>query len=193
MFIEFLETFRAGILIAHTIGFALGVGGATVNDFLFFKFLRDLKISHFEAKTLNGVSKVIWLGLIILIISGLGLYLPDAERLNQSSKFLTKMVVVAIILANGIALNLIVSPRLQKISFEKKHSHASGELRRLRKIAFALGSVSFVSWYSALALGSLRDLPYSFLTVLSAYLLVLAAAVSISQLVEYLLSKRRLF
>lgn len=180
------------ILIAHMIGVALGVGGATVSDVLFFRFLKDLKISHFEARILNTLSRIIWLGLIILIISGIGLYIPNAERLSQSSKFLTKMVVVLVILANGIALNLIVSPKLKKISFEKKHEHVTGELRRLRKIAFALGAISITSWYSALILGSLRSIPYGFLIVLSAYLLILFSAILVSQFAEYLLSKRKI-
>lgn len=191
-FTEFLGSARPFILIGHLIGLAMGVGGATVSDFLFFRFLKDLKISHAEAGVLNLVSKVIWVGLILLIISGIGLYLPEAERLNQSSKFLTKMIVVAVVLVNGIALNLIVAPKLKKISFEKKHEHVPGELRRLRRIAFALGAVSFVSWYSALLLGALRGLPYSFPTVLAAYLAVLFAGIVGSQIAETLLSQRKI-
>ena len=136
--LETLASWRTGIIIAHIIGIAFGVGGATVSDFLFFRFLKDLKISHFESRTLNSVSAIIWIGLIMLVLSGVALYLPQAEQLNESSKFLTKMVVVAVIAVNGVVLNKIVSPKLKRISFEMRHEHVSGELRRLRKIAFAL-------------------------------------------------------
>ncbi|MBI2024628.1 MAG: hypothetical protein HYT03_00865 [Candidatus Harrisonbacteria bacterium] len=190
--INFLETSHSIILIIHTVGFILGVGGATVNDFLFFKFLKDLKISHLESSILASLSKIIWAGLIVLIISGVGLFLPDSERLLGSPKFLAKMVVVLIILINGIALNLWISPKLKRISFEKKHEHVPGELRNLRRFAFALGAISIISWYSALILGSLRRLPYSFMTFISVYLLLILIGVVGSLAFEYLISKRKI-
>lgn len=178
-------------LLVHLIGIVFGVGGATANDFLFFKFLKDLRISKFEAGVLKTLSTVIWTGLILLIVSGIGLYLPEMERLNQTPKFLAKIIVVAVILINGIALNLFISPRLRKISFEGRHDHVSGELRKLRKLAFALGAISITSWYSALMLGFLHNVQYGLLTIISAYAAALLAVIMVSQLAEYLISKRK--
>lgn len=181
-----------GLVIIHTIGFIFGLGGATISDILFFKFLKDFKISKFESSVLDTLSKVIWAGLIILILSGIGLYLTDPALYNQSPKFLAKMAVVGVILINGTALNMFISPKLRKISFVETYDHAHRELRRLRRTAFALGAVSMVSWYSAFFLGSLRSLALGAFEILAIYFVLLAEAVITSQLVEYALSKRRI-
>ncbi len=167
----------------------LGAGGATINDCLFFRFLKDFKISKFEAGVLSALSKIIWTGLIVLIITGLGLYLQNAERLNHSPKFLVKMIVVAIILLNGIALNLFIAPRLRQIFFAKSHEHQPGELRSFRRLAFALGAVSITSWYSALILGFLRNLSYSFSVILGVYFLAVIIGVAISQIAEKFINR----
>ena len=90
----------------HLFGFGIGLGAVTITDILFFKFLKDFKISEFESDILHTLSQVIWFALTVIIISGLGLYLPEAQELNQSGKFLAKMAVVAVILLNGTFLNI---------------------------------------------------------------------------------------
>ena len=161
-------------------------------DVFFFKFLKDLKISKDESKTLGMVSEVIWFGLALLVISGIGLYLPEMARLNESPKFLVKVIVVGVIIVNGIFLNLKISPQLVKISFGRAHKHKPGELRGQRKLAFALGAISITSWFSAFILGMFRSVPFSFIHLLSIYLIVLGIAVSLSQIAESYLGRRGL-
>ncbi len=182
--IPLLIQFKSIITIVHLLGFALGVGGATVTDMFFFRFLRDYHISKWEANIMHMVSQLIWIGLAILVISGLGLYLQDAEVLNMSSKFITKVIIVGVILLNGILLNLYISPKMIMINFGKKHKHHPGELHQLRRAAFASGAVSLVSWYSAFILGSLRSIPLQVSQALFIYLILLVGAVGGSQLVE---------
>ena len=172
-----LIKYKTLLLIGHLVGVALGVGGATITDVLFFRFLKDFRISEFEAGVLNTISQVIWFALTILVVTGLGLYAPQAEILNESSKFLVKMVVVAVIIINGAALNLLVAPKLVNISFGERHEHEAGELLRLRKLAYALGGISITSWYTTLVLGSLRSVPLSFYVLLSIYIALIGLAV----------------
>lgn len=181
---------RSVLLIIHTLGFALGLGGATIADIFFFRFLRDLRISDWEARVLRMLSEVIWVSLAVLVLSGVGLYLPEADRLNESSKFLVKAVVVSVVIVNGAFLNLFISPKLVHISFGKPHPTMSQELHRSRKIAFALGAVSFTSWYTAFILGSLRSVPLSFMALLGVYLVIVSVGVLGSQLIERILSRR---
>jgi hypothetical protein len=166
------------------LGLALGFGGAMITDILFFRFLRDFRISAFESDVMRTLSQVIWLGLSILVISGVGLYLPQMEVLNASSKFLTKVTVVAVILINGAFLNLVISPRLVSMSFAALPPEAAGKMALFRRFAFALGSVSFTSWYTAFILGVTRSVPIGYLPMLSIYLFALAVAVSGSQIME---------
>ena len=185
-----LREYRAVILILHLIAAAIGLGTATITDVFFFKFLKDFKISELEASVLNALSQVIWFALALIILTGIGLYLPASERLLDSSKFLVKMIVVAIIVVNGAFLNLLISPKLVHISFGESHEHQSGELRKLRKLAFALGAISITSWYSAFILGALHKLSFSFPELLSVYLALVAVAVIGSQITEGILAKR---
>jgi uncharacterized membrane protein len=179
------------LVILHLLGFALGVGGATMTDLFFFKFLRDFKISTWESKVLHEVSHLIWIGLIILIVSGIALYLPDMEALNASAKFIAKVLVVGVALVNGIFLNLFISPKMIHISFGDEHVKYPGQLRKLRKIAFASGAVSIVSWYTAFILGTVpKSQPLSLLQIMTIYVAFVAVAMLGSQLTEQLFTHK---
>jgi uncharacterized membrane protein len=189
-FVSLLDRYRGLVLAGHFLGVALGLGGATITDIFFFKFLKDFRISEWEAEVMHTLSQVIWFALALLVLSGFGLYLPETERLNQSAKFLVKMIAVAVLIVNGSFLNLLVAPKLVKISFGERHRHEAGELHHIRKLAFALGAVSLVSWYSAFILGMLRASPLEFLPLLLIYLFLLGGAIIGSQVMERSLSKR---
>ncbi|PIR87041.1 MAG: hypothetical protein COU11_02310 [Candidatus Harrisonbacteria bacterium CG10_big_fil_rev_8_21_14_0_10_49_15] len=188
--ILFLAESHSLLIILHTIGFAVGVGAATATDIFFFKFLKDFRISEQEAGTLHTLSQIIWAALGLVALSGLGLFWPEASTLLATDKFLVKVLVVGVIIVNGALLNLLVAPRLVNISFGVKHEHMRGELHRIRKLAFALGAISMVSWYTALILGSLHDLQFGFAQILGTYLVVLAVAIAGSQVVEAAVAKR---
>ena len=55
---------------------------------------------------------------------------------------------------------------------------------RVRKAAYALGSVSGVSWLSAFILGTMRASPLPFSQLLGIYVLALGGAILVSQLLE---------
>lgn len=178
-----------GIVALHLVGLALGLGGATITDIFFFRFIKDFRISHEEASVMNTLSQVIWTGLAMLILTGIGLYLPNQDPLNHSSKFLLKMVVVAVILVNGAVLNLKVAPQLIHITFGGPHALMSANLTSLRRLSFALGAISMTSWYSAFLLGMTRTIPLPFSTLLAIYGCVLLAAIVASQLTERFLTR----
>lgn len=189
-FLELLIQHRPIIVMLHLVGLALGLGGATFGDLFFFRFLKDLRISQYESEILKGISQVVWFGLALLIISGLALYLPYASDYNASSKFLAKVSIILVIITNGAFLNLMVAPRLIHITFGDMHAHQPGELRKARKLAFALGAISFVSWYSALILGALDSVPLSYSALMTIYFTLILVAILGSQLMERMLGKR---
>jgi len=181
--IPVLEFLHKPILWLHLLGFALGVGGATITDVLFFKFLNDFKISVEESKVMSILSQIIWVGLLFAVISGIGLYLPKAEILNETPKFLLKTLVVLVIIVNGAFLNLYVSPKLVQISW-KTTALPIRSIMRFRRVAFALGGISFISWYTAFLLGFVKNVPYTFTALLGMYIGVLLIAVVGSQVTE---------
>lgn len=172
-------------IIIHNIGFILGLGGATITDIFFFRFLKDGTISESEKGTMDTLSNVIWVGLAILVVSGLMLYLPEQSRLDVSPKFLLKVIVVSVLTINGVFLNLLVAPRMRSFSFLQTEP-----ARHFRRIAFALGAISITSWYTAFLLGSLRTINLPLREGVGIYIAIVIAAVVGSQIFEWIVSKK---
>ncbi len=184
-FFALLASQRILWVIVHNIGFILGLGGATITDVFFFRFLKDFKISDEEKGTMDTLTNLIWVGLMVLVVSGLMLYLPEQARLDVSSKFILKVIVVGVIILNGLLLNLRVAPRMRTFSFDR-----TAPARHFRRLAFALGAVSFMSWYTAFLLGSLRTINMPLGRGLVIYLCVVVAAVIGSQVFEIIASRK---
>lgn len=186
-FSPLLESQRILWVIIHNIGFILGVGAATITDIFFFRFLKDNTISAEEKETMDTLSSVIWIGLGVLIVSGLALYIPESARLDVSSKFLLKVVVVGVIAVNGFLLNMFVGPYMRRLSFE-----GTKPARRFRRLAFALGGISMVSWYTAFFLGSLRKINIVFSEAILGYGALIVCVIVGSQIAERYITRQHL-
>lgn len=190
MIIPLFQQFRLIMLFLHIFGVSVGLGGAVIADTLFFKFLKDLKISHFESSILKTISQLIWSALALVTISGVGLFLADINGLLGSDKFIVKMIIMVVIFINGALLHFFIHPTLTQISFGKRHHHEQGELHWYRRRAFISGAVSISSWLSVFVLGMLpRTQPFNLLELLVAYLLVLLFAISGGLILEKTLGK----
>ena len=159
-FISILSDNRNSFLALHLLSAAVGLGSAVISDILFFKFLKDFQISVFEAGMMKFLSQIMWLALGMIIMTGLGLYLPHAEHLKENPAFVMKVIIVAIIVINGAFLNLLIMPRLVKASIlnnppegQPIYSYGKSDLPVLGRLPFALGPISLVSWISAFLLG----------------------------------------
>lgn len=188
--VSLLSEYKGVVVFFHALAAAVGVGATTVTDILFFKFLRDFKISKGEKSIMDTMSHIIWVALGILIVTGIGLYLPASEELLHSSKFLVKVVAVVVITLNGLLLNFIISPWLTRIDFDGVNPN-EGEPRRYRKLSFASGAISISSWYIVFLLGSLRSIPLTFEAGLLIYVGLVVTAVTLSQVYEKHLVKKR--
>lgn len=164
--------------IGHFLGIALGAGGAYVSDFMFFSAVRDKKISRTEMRFLTIGSRAVWLGLFLLVLSGIGLVLMNMESLFSSPKFWAKMSVVGIIIVNGIIFHRYHIPHLHK--HVGLHFPSSSIFVRRIPLLLASGVVSGVSWTSALILGAMRGLPYSYVEIMSVYVGVLTLGIVFS-------------
>jgi len=177
----FLELHHLKFLTIHILGVVLGLGGATISDLLFFKFLKDFRISKKEQEVLQLLKNLILGALFIIILTGVAIYLPNSEAYNQSPAFLMKVTAVVILTLNGIALHLFIAPYL--LHFNLKNHQKMG--RMWHKLAFALGAISAVSWYSVFLIAMLKsDLPPSFMWLLGLYSAILALGIGVSQYFE---------
>jgi|JI10StandDraft_1071094.scaffolds.fasta_scaffold41236_6 uncharacterized membrane protein len=180
--IPYLVEYKGFIVLIHGIAAAIGLGAATTTDFLFFRFLKDKKISQGESDIMDALSKVIWMALGLMIITGVGIYLPQTDVLNHTAKFLAKMTVLGVIIINGFALNIVIAPRLTKINFDKDVAAENDSKDFIRHLAFALGAVSITSWYFVFIMGSLRKVSLSYDILILIYLAVLIVGLLGSQL-----------
>jgi hypothetical protein len=130
------------------------------------------------------LSNIIWFALGMIVVTGIGLFIPKSEVLLASSKFLLKLSAIAVLIINGVFLNLLISPKLMEITFEEVKDHKFTQLHILRKLSFALGAISITSWYLVFILGLLSTIPLPFGKAFTLYILFLCFAIVISQIFE---------
>lgn len=174
-------------LSLHLLGVCVGLGGASITDMLFFKFLKDFRISRKEAGIMHTLSLAIVGALLVIFISGFALYLLDPAKFSGSPTFTTKMIIVMILTLNGMLLHLYVSPKLVHLSFSSKQS-LPPKYRSLRHLAFGLGAVSATSWYFTFFLAMLKSVipeNVSALHLLGLYGIIVISAILVSQCMEY--------
>jgi uncharacterized membrane protein len=181
MLSEFL-TIKTIYLIVHIFGAILGAGGAFASDAMFFKTIKDGVIENTELSFMRLGSKLVWAGVFVLVISGVLLFFTNPSYYLDSPKFLVKITIVAIIILNGIIFHLVHLPHINKhvgLKFNESPSF-------IKKSSFlmASGAISMVSWISVVILGMLKQVPYSYLEILSFYVMLTALAVILSILMK---------
>lgn len=175
------------LIILHIVGTALGVGGATASDFLFFKILKKGFLDKTEYDFLKTISKVVWLGLLILFLTGFGflvyyrLVLP-ADGLIYNPKLWAKIAVVLVILFNGILMHAKVFAFFEK-NLGKRFIET--DFKNKAKLIFTTGAISITSWYSALVLGAWREanFKYGFLEIFGIYLGIVLVAIFFANII----------
>lgn len=163
------ETILTGL---HILGAIIGMGAAFTSDAIFFSSIRDEKVSRTELRFIKLGGRLVWIGLGLIVLSGALLFLGDPEYYLASAKFLSKMTIVGVLVVNGALFHLIHIPRFHRHA--NHHFPSSDEFMRAVPLLLAGGVVSTVSWFSALALGLWRGMPYAYLEVMGAYLVLLA-------------------
>ena len=191
--IEFFAIHKRIFLTFHLIGVAVGMGGATITDLLFFNFLRDFKISHKEAEVMRILSNVIMAALALLYLSGAALFLSDPSKFMQSSAFLAKASIVVVLTINGIIMHKFIAPHMVRFSFLRHPIHGHQKIHQMRSVAFAMGAISFASWYSVFFIAMLKSyLPSDtpLLQILGGYLFIVLSAILVSQVLHLYIHKK---
>lgn len=186
-FVEFFAAHKRVFLTLHLMGVAVGMGGATITDMLFFGFLRDFTISKKESEVMHMLSNAIMAALGILWVSGAALFFSDPAGFGASPPFLVKMTILAVLSVNGVLMHKLIAPRMVDFSFLRHPIHARHAMHTMRAFAFAMGAVSFTSWYSVFFIAMLKSyLPagISYAYLLAAYALIASFAVLSSQILH---------
>jgi hypothetical protein len=184
--ISFFEQYKTVSIILHVLSVVLGMGAALVSDILFSSYIVDKKINPTENRTLSLLSRVIWISLSLIVLTGIAIFFSNPDKYLHSAKFITKMSIVGVLIINGILFMKVTHQGLKKLNFTD--TNINHKLVRVRKLSFAFGAVSMTSWLSAFVLGSLSVVPLSLPVLLGAYVAVLIVAIGASQILEYSLT-----
>lgn len=72
--VSFFVQYKKVFVIAHVFSVIFGMGAALVSDVLFNTFIKDKKINITENKVLSTLSQIVWISLIFIVLSGVGLF-----------------------------------------------------------------------------------------------------------------------
>ena len=172
--------------IIRMMGISLGVASATIADVLLFRLLSHGDATEDEKETLDTLWGLMWTGLAMNIIAMVMIYVPLQHALWTSARFLLEAIVSVIIAINGVALGMLVGPKLQLRSFAADPKH-----EMFRRIACALAGVSIVSWYAMLALSAYHGISMPLRLGVASYVAVLGGTALGSQVFESVMTKHR--
>lgn len=172
--------------IFHIFGVIVGAGGAFFSDAIFFRSIKDGHISKEEFGFMRLGSVIVWIGLILIVVSGFFIFMTNPEGYISSSKFLAKMSIVLVIIINGIIFHFMHFPHIRGHIGLKFHD--SPIFIKKSSLLMISGGISFSSWVFAVVLGVINSVPYNYFQIMSIYFLVLLVIV-----MSAVFSKRFLF
>ena len=128
----------------HFVGLAFGLGGATIAVIISSKAEKDEDVNRAMIKIMPSISKLIGFGLILLIISGVGILLYVEWPLDRQI-LLVKHVLVAWIVIVGIIIGK--SMKKMKMSAPKGKEKPSAEFLKAKKKLRAFSRLNLILWY----------------------------------------------
>lgn len=174
------------LLLAHIFGAILGAGAAFTSDAMFMSSVKDGRITETEMRFLRLGSKLVWSGVFLLVASGILLFSLAPDWYLSSDRFLAKMSIVAVIIANGLIFHIFHIPLL-KNNLDVPFASSPAILKRSVLILIS-GSISMISWISTVALGVIKNLPWEYGLIMGIYI----SALIFGALTAVLLKKKLL-
>ncbi len=98
--------------LAHLIGFALGVGGATVKLYLLLQSISDLSLMPSYLRVARPITRLIVLGIILLTVSGLAAVILVGAR-PFTALFIIKLLAVGAILIIWPLIDNVAEPKVR--------------------------------------------------------------------------------
>ncbi len=162
----------------HLVGLCFGLGGATMLDFWILRWMRWGGLPPEIARIFLFVSKVCTVGIVLLWLSGLGflaVYATESPEKLQNPKLWAKITVVVVLTLNGLVIHSAILPGILRDVGRPMLDGISGARTGIFLVS---GAVSGMSWYTAFALGLMRELngTVAYGTLIGLWLMGVAAA-----------------
>jgi len=168
--------------LVYSLGFAIGLGATTVSHVSFFRFLKDYKITKKEKSALYHQAQIVWLGILMITLGGVGLLITNFAQTISSPTAILQLIVILVLIISETIITLFISPKMSVLAPKK------GEFRKTldeyRKKAFAFSSISLVSWYLSFILNYIPGLSLTLNEHLLLYLGIIFVALMSSQIIE---------
>ncbi len=177
--VEFFQIIKTPATVAHVIAVVFGMGGALVSDILFSFFSKDKNLNKTEIYTLTILRNVVHYSLILIVLSGLVIFLSDIEKYMNSAKFLAKMSIMFVLVLNGYVLNKFIWPHLLNRNFFTLKKE-----RNIRRLAFACGAISVISWIFVCILGIVKSVPVGYEIIIWGYSTIIFFGIIVSLFIE---------
>ncbi|MEK6875460.1 MAG: hypothetical protein AABX30_02145 [Nanoarchaeota archaeon] len=129
----------------HFIGLSFGLGGVTIATIISLKADKDKDVAKAFIKIMPAMVKIIWIGLVFLIISGIALPYFITWHLDKNM-LLVKHVLFIWIVIFGITIGLN-SRKMKKLMIIGEKEKPSLEFLRAKKRAKAFSIVNLILWY----------------------------------------------
>ena len=143
--------------LIHFEGIILGIGAATLLDFIILRFTFSNVIREEHVKVILFSSQVIMVGLILLWFSGAGFFLHywyfNPVKL-ENSKLLAKVIIVEVLTLNAFLIHYFVLPQIKMQVGQRLFDDMPWFPCFLMVF---IGTVSVISWYVPLALGVVQQ------------------------------------
>lgn len=128
----------------HFLGLAFGLGGATIAAIISSKAEKDKDISKALIKIMPSISKLIMLGLLLLIISGIALPFYIKWPMNQQLLIIKHVLVVWIIII-GVFIGRKFKKMSRTIPIGKEKPKP--EFLKAKKQVKILSIINLILWY----------------------------------------------
>lgn len=138
--------------VLHSIGIAWGLGAATIGFLGMRKGQKDPQFGQAWTKFLPTITNLIWIALILLVVSGVGLLVLHPATVNYSAAMWgIKHVVVYFIIVAGIIITLVIAPKLKRLA-PQAGANPSPEFLKARTLMQRLGVINLICWYVVVVL-----------------------------------------
>lgn len=161
-------------LVVFSLGLAIGGGAALLSNVLFSGSLRDGKVSADEFRILKQSRNVIWVGVALYALSGVGLFTLSAEVMLGFGIFYATMFAGAAMVVNAFVFQSFYLPEIEKmVDKESVDSSVGPTMANLNVYLIISESISVTSWMFLILHHAMFRLPASFSLVMSVYFLSL--------------------
>lgn len=131
-------------MLVHDIGIALGLGGATVSAIISRKADKDPEMAPFASRVMPAISRMIWLAIVLLIVSGIAVTPLITWPLN-TTLLTAKHILVVLLVLNGIAITRFMGKTMKLAPAPS--GTPSPEFLKAKRRGGRAGMVGVLLWY----------------------------------------------